>query len=296
MPEATGRKICVICGQDCAGRPRVRDPKGHYYCQDCYEKAKRRQEEARAASSPEPVAAPPPPEPPEPDLDDDFAGGLALLDEVASEVQASAPPPISACPGCGYALAPGAAICTACGYNLQTGRTLQATAVTAAPPVGAAVAGGAVWPSVVGLISVIFGGGGLILNLVAFIAQLDSLSGARRSGAVMGGVLAILLSAWLLQAGINIMRRKAKGVRQIRIWAIVKAILFGSCLTCLTIVFMSIPAAEFDSLQLEGVDASVRALVLGYLIGLLMWMLFWPIFVLVWFSRDRVQRDVREWS
>lgn len=41
---AVHAKACVVCGVDCTGRPRVKDPKGRYYCRACYD--------ARAASSP----------------------------------------------------------------------------------------------------------------------------------------------------------------------------------------------------------------------------------------------------
>ncbi len=42
-------KICVICGEDCSGRPRIKDPKGHYYCKSCHEKVNQRLEGHRAA-------------------------------------------------------------------------------------------------------------------------------------------------------------------------------------------------------------------------------------------------------
>ena len=38
-PQAT--KICIICGKDCAGQPRCRDPEGHYYHKDCHERARK---------------------------------------------------------------------------------------------------------------------------------------------------------------------------------------------------------------------------------------------------------------
>lgn len=50
--SAPGGKKCVICGVDCAGRPRVKDPRGRYFCRPCYDSR---------ASSP----------------DDAFAGGAA---------------------------------------------------------------------------------------------------------------------------------------------------------------------------------------------------------------------------
>jgi hypothetical protein len=48
MSDAASGKICVICGESCDDRPRVKDPKGRYFCRDCYDKAlerKRRQRE-----------------------------------------------------------------------------------------------------------------------------------------------------------------------------------------------------------------------------------------------------------
>lgn len=32
-----GGKHCIVCGVDCAGRPRVKDPQGRYYCRPCYD-------------------------------------------------------------------------------------------------------------------------------------------------------------------------------------------------------------------------------------------------------------------
>src|SRR5437016_1962902 len=31
------QKICVVCGQDVAGKPRTKDQSGNYYCRACYE-------------------------------------------------------------------------------------------------------------------------------------------------------------------------------------------------------------------------------------------------------------------
>jgi uncharacterized protein involved in exopolysaccharide biosynthesis len=40
-PEAAVQKVCRICGEDCAGRPRVRGSHGEYYCDSCYRRASR---------------------------------------------------------------------------------------------------------------------------------------------------------------------------------------------------------------------------------------------------------------
>lgn len=44
-------KTCVICGEDCSGRPRTKDARGRYFCIPCYERAKRKQDEQHTAAS-----------------------------------------------------------------------------------------------------------------------------------------------------------------------------------------------------------------------------------------------------
>ncbi len=106
--QAASRKTCVICGQDCSQRPRIKDPKGRYYCKECHEKAKLR----RAGAT-------------EPD------DGLNLvLGDIAS------------CPSCGLPVAAGAVLCTRCGVNVHTGQRME-VAVVEAPPVAGPVTSGA---------------------------------------------------------------------------------------------------------------------------------------------------------
>ncbi len=82
-------KTCVICGEDCSGRPRTKDPKGRYYCLPCYERAKHKLEQKQAANSQ------PPPVPPVPaDEDEDPSVFGDLLDGVLKQPPTdTAPPP-----------------------------------------------------------------------------------------------------------------------------------------------------------------------------------------------------------
>ncbi len=77
-------KICVICGEDCSGRPRIKDPRGHYYCKACYEQARHRLQGQQAADAPFTTAAA------------DEAEPLGLLDEVLDDSPAlrTAPQPV----------------------------------------------------------------------------------------------------------------------------------------------------------------------------------------------------------
>jgi hypothetical protein len=101
-PESPA-KICVVCGEDCSQRQRVRDAQGKYTCKDCVEK--------RAAAKP--AAAAPRTAPAEVDA------AMAGFD-------------FEPCPGCGAPLAGKANICMTCGYNKATGKQIK-TKVVAAP-------------------------------------------------------------------------------------------------------------------------------------------------------------------
>jgi len=93
-------KICVVCGEDCSQRQRVRDAQGRYTCKECVEK--------RAAAKPAAVAAP--------------AGVDAAMAGFDFEP----------CPGCSAPLAAKAGVCMTCGYNKATGKQIK-TKVVAAP-------------------------------------------------------------------------------------------------------------------------------------------------------------------
>lgn len=64
-------KLCVVCGEDVAGKKRMKDPQGHYYCEPCYS-AKLAKNKAKSFQTALGAAVP---------LDD--AGGVALATEAA---------------------------------------------------------------------------------------------------------------------------------------------------------------------------------------------------------------------
>lgn len=118
MPEAVV-KTCILCGRDCASRPRVRDQHGRYRCRECLDKR-----------PPAPPATAPPPKPapddPIPLADDD--GLVPLAPEAPAPPRRSEP-----CGGCGRPLFPDNVICIGCGFNRATGRMVDSP-VTAADP------------------------------------------------------------------------------------------------------------------------------------------------------------------
>ena len=128
-----GEKICVLCGQSCAGQPRIKNEKGQYAHQACV-KAK---QEQQADAEPEY----------EDDyndalgggmddlFDDDLLGDLGEQDEIIGSAMA--------CPSCGQRMEEGAVVCMACGFNTQSGRSLATKRKEAkASGAGTAVLGG----------------------------------------------------------------------------------------------------------------------------------------------------------
>lgn len=111
-------KVCVICGEDCSGRARTRDPRGRYACNDCLLKK-------RLARGGEVVLPPLPTRKaaggatagadggPRPEDDDILA--------LAEDRSPPSPPPSMPCPCCSRPLAPEAVVCVGCGFNRDTG-------------------------------------------------------------------------------------------------------------------------------------------------------------------------------
>lgn len=115
MSSTAPAKVCTRCGQDCAGKPRVKDQRGRYTCQPCYDQLKA--ERTAPTPSPAPIA------PSEPEGFDVFA-----LESSAEE------PKTSPCRNCGAPLAESAVLCVSCGFNKKLGRTARESDVAAALP------------------------------------------------------------------------------------------------------------------------------------------------------------------
>ncbi len=115
-------KVCTRCGQDCAGKPRVRDQQGRYLCKACVERVKA---EHAMAASPAPQLAQPAP----PAAASEPEGFDAFALEPSSDEPKAAP-----CRNCGAPLAEGAVLCVACGFNRKLGRTAREGDEAAALP------------------------------------------------------------------------------------------------------------------------------------------------------------------
>lgn len=146
-----GAKTCSICGVDVSSKPRAKDAKGRYVCQDCFNKAK--QTKVVQQTPPTPKAAAGAPGTPEGDADNAFLLGIGSKHSVAE----SGTKP---CPECGRALTSDAAICVGCGFDFAKGKRMQVKVLkarivdeTGQPVKGKAAkgAGGGMNPHVVGV-------------------------------------------------------------------------------------------------------------------------------------------------
>ncbi|USN98279.1 MAG: hypothetical protein H6810_08830 [Phycisphaeraceae bacterium] len=187
-----GSKVCVICGQDCSGKPRIKDAYGHYACKACVE-AKEGHAHHAAPAEPEPAA------------DDGF--GLGDFYEEPQTMEA--PVATMMCPGCGSPVEAEAVVCTRCGINVKTGKKSPeiraATAgagAKAAAAVGGAVAAPVFW-TIGGLAGGLIGAGvwaavaaflhvelGWIAWGVGVLAGIGVMMGAKGNGGVMAGLWA----------------------------------------------------------------------------------------------------------
>lgn len=133
-------KICILCGQSCAGQARIKNGKGQYAHQSCAQAKQASKQDAApveqsaiSSGSLYEVDA----------YNDAFGGGMEDLlgdldhqDEVVSST--------SACPGCGHRMNDGAVVCLSCGFNTASGKAMSTKSkeVKIGPSVGGAALGG----------------------------------------------------------------------------------------------------------------------------------------------------------
>ena len=170
------------------------------------------------------------------------------------------------------------------------------------------------WPKVIGIISIIFGSFGLLCygcNSAATIAQpwLAGMVPADQQPVTIQGMQLVLslvsacgtfsLSLLLLMAGIYLTMRRHWSVWWLKLWAILR-ILFA--LFSMTIGFvyleeiiqdlndqfaqqsMSMPMTFTNSLM-------IMSIIMGFLLALI-----WPVFLLIWFARSSIRREIESWS
>ncbi|MBL9120547.1 MAG: hypothetical protein JNL80_11615 [Phycisphaerae bacterium] len=142
--RTTRRKPCVVCDAECEGQPRVKDPKGRYYCRSCYD---RKAAELAARGGPT-VELSIDPQPASDPFDDPSSAPLSDLGSIAAAAAAAptAAPMQLACPACQAPIPSGGVFCVGCGHDLRTGKKTSMK-VQKAPKATPAVRAGSQGPS-----------------------------------------------------------------------------------------------------------------------------------------------------
>ncbi len=177
----TAEKICIVCGADCADRPRLKDSQGRYACQDCV-KAKQRSKK-KAAAEPHPAKAVSRQEAQAP------GGGAGFsMDNFLGDVHTADSNP---CPKCGLGRPADAVVCMQCGLDSASGRSIstrvskeKAQKVRSAPQVSS------------GTIFLI-----VIVALLALLPGLAFVSKEAAMPALLAGVIWYLVAYIMMVAG-----------------------------------------------------------------------------------------------
>ncbi len=274
-------KICVVCGEDCSHSPRVKDPRGRYYCKPCYESARQGgKEHSRRHDD-------------EDERTTSSNWGGSLLDDLDAEESSAAS---GKCPECDAALEPGAVLCVNCGYILKAGKHIKSEIITdeGADPAEADEPRSK-WPIVVGIFSLIFAVFGvLVYGAGSFMALKSS---PAEAGGPLVWALGIVLQPILLVLSIGLgavatmlMKRRAAGAVWLWRWSWAKAI---ASLAYGAFVAMQISSATDLPDEVRSVVAIGTAIIVPLV---LLWMLFWPVFLLPWLRRTRVREEVAQWT
>lgn len=169
------------------------------------------------------------------------------------------------------------------------------------------------WPSVLGIIAIVFGVFGTLTGaygvlapfLMRFMAQIAPAAG--RAGlhvaqqwaawGVANGALTGALALLLLAAGLGLLRRRRWACTASQVWAVLRIMLAGVQVgvayfiqqDTLTAVSQQMPASMPSQQYVHSFAA------LGLVVSLL-WYWALPVFLLIWLARGRVREHVAEWT
>lgn len=171
----------------------------------------------------------------------------------------------------------------------------------------------AAWPTVLGVLSLIFSVGGVFIGASTALQPLimsfaSSIAGEQPAFAVarkwmyvsMGtGIVGGLIAIVLLVGAILLLRRNPVSIRILSVWAILKIIFaLGSSVIA---TFMQLEQAQAIAGTPTGgapMPISANAMsaisILGILMSL-MWAMAFPFVLLVWFRRQTVRAEVQRW-
>ena len=191
----------------------------------------------------------------------------------------------------------------------------------AAPPTSAVplppAANSAVWPTVLGVIAIVFGGFGVLAGLWGALAPIvmRSFDVALPSGVhvteVMSGweewtlplsAAATMLAAMLLAGGVGLAQRRPWGRNLLVYWAPLRMILAvanGVLVWRVQQEMLQVQAMAWTSSAPSGPaggSMAVKAFSVLSLALALLWGAALPVFVLIWFARPTIREQVIQWG
>ncbi|MFU8828341.1 MAG: hypothetical protein ACNA8P_02800 [Phycisphaerales bacterium] len=111
MDQLSAQKICRFCRSDVAGKPRIKDKKGRYACQPCFERVKATQSASRVATASTLKDSG--------EIGLEVEGGMIELEDSPKNEGGLF------CPECGMAVERSSVLCVHCGYSPGEGKRLQ---------------------------------------------------------------------------------------------------------------------------------------------------------------------------
>ncbi|MBL4810317.1 MAG: hypothetical protein JKY43_09725 [Phycisphaerales bacterium] len=205
-------KKCIICGQSCAGQPRIKDASGNYAHKACAQKQMSKKSTKAAQPEIDPLDLSPEEEP-------EMA---SFLDDLPSTSDIEPSAMRAACPGCGASVSSDSMICISCGCNIKTGRGSKAKiakvkakkngpslgakvgSLAIAPflPIVGAIIGGAIGAAVWAAISHFTGYEiGYVAIGVGFICGIGAVIGSGGEGGAWSGTVAIVVTLLAIVTG-----------------------------------------------------------------------------------------------
>jgi len=169
------------------------------------------------------------------------------------------------------------------------------------------------WPTVIGVLAIVFGSlatlGGLcgVLGPLVMPGLLQGTgSGAEQMAAagkwqvwsIVMNVISMALSILLLVAGIKLSSRRASAATLCTLWAKLKILaVIGFCVLFFFIQRDQLAVTLKGSAGSPGVGEQVVTIAaFGSTVVYLLWGVALPVFMLIWFSRQRIREEVATWQ
>ena len=169
------------------------------------------------------------------------------------------------------------------------------------------------WPTVIGIIAIVLGAGGVLsgLSSAAMPMLVDAMGTAMPEmqrapleaaqehmvWTVTSSLLSVLIAAALLAAGIGLVKRRAWSIRAARGWALVRLLFVGIA----AVMAYRIGQAQFDAMAEQGDLGGLPEWLVDLLLPLtvvatLAWGWAFPVLILIWLGRAKIKAETGLWG